>query len=42
MNIAETLKMPSLSGLEKKPQGILQNPSTHGFFSFESSFQKCF
>jgi hypothetical protein len=38
-NIPETLKMPSL---EKRPQGILRNYNTHGFFCFEFSFQNCF
>jgi hypothetical protein len=42
MNIPETLKMPSMSGLGKTPQGILQNPTIRGFFGFESSFQNCF
>jgi hypothetical protein len=42
MNIPETLKMPSLSGLGKRPQGITRNQSTRGFFGFESSFQNCF
>jgi hypothetical protein len=42
MNIPETLKMLSLSGLEKRQQGILRNQSTRGFFGFESSFQNCF
>jgi hypothetical protein len=41
MNIPETLKMPSLSGLKKIPQGILRNQSTCGFFGFEFSFQNC-
>jgi hypothetical protein len=35
MNIPETLKMPSLRGLGKSPQGILRNQSTRGFFGFE-------
>jgi hypothetical protein len=39
MNIPEILKMPSLSGLGKRPQGILKNQSTHGFFGIESSFK---
>jgi hypothetical protein len=39
MNILETLKMPSLSGLGKRPQDIFRNQSTRGFFGFESSFQ---
>jgi hypothetical protein len=34
--------MPSFSGLEKRPQGILRNQSTRGFFGFESNFQNCF
>jgi hypothetical protein len=42
MNIPETLKMPSLSGLGKRPQGILQNQSTRGFFGFESCFKVFF
>jgi hypothetical protein len=42
MNIPETLKMPSMGGLGKRPQGILQNQSIRGFFGFESSFQNCF
>jgi hypothetical protein len=42
MNIPETLKMPSLSGLGKGPQGILRNQSIRGFFGFKSSFQNCF
>jgi hypothetical protein len=42
MNIPETLKMPSLSGLGKRQQGILQNQSIRGFFGFNSSFQNCF
>jgi hypothetical protein len=42
MNVPETLKVPSLCGLGKRPQGILQNQSTHGFFDFESSTQNCF
>jgi hypothetical protein len=41
LNIPETLKMPFLSGLAKRPQGILRNQSTRGFFGFESSFQIC-
>jgi hypothetical protein len=41
MNIPETLKMPSLSGLGKRPQGILRNQNKRGFFGFESSFQNC-
>jgi hypothetical protein len=40
MNIPETLKMPSLSGLEKRTKGVLRNKSTRGFFGFESSFTK--
>jgi hypothetical protein len=40
MNIPETLKM--LSGLEKRPQGILRNQSTSGFFRFQSCFQNSF
>jgi hypothetical protein len=39
MNIPITMKMPSLSGLRKKPQGILRNQGIRGFFGFESSFQ---
>jgi hypothetical protein len=31
LNIPEILKMPSISGLGKRPQGILQNQSTRGF-----------
>jgi hypothetical protein len=42
MNIPETLKMPSLSGLVKKPQGILRNQSIRGFFDFKSSFHNYF
>jgi hypothetical protein len=42
MNIPETLKMPSMGGLGKRPQAILQNQSIRGFFGFESSFQNCF
>jgi hypothetical protein len=42
MNIPETLKMPTLCVLAKRPQGILRNQSTRGFFGFESSFQICF
>jgi hypothetical protein len=42
MNIPETLKRPSLSGLGKRPQGILRNQSIRGFFDFKSSFQNCF
>jgi hypothetical protein len=42
MNILETLEMTSMSGLEKRPQGILQNQSIRGFFGFESGFQNCF
>jgi hypothetical protein len=38
MNIPETLTMPSLSGLGKRPQGVLRNQSTRGFFDFEFSF----
>jgi hypothetical protein len=34
MNIPETLKMPSLSDLGKKPQGILRNQSKRGFSLF--------
>jgi hypothetical protein len=36
MNIPETL------GLGKRPEGILRNQSTRGFFGFESSFPKSF
>jgi hypothetical protein len=39
MNIPETQKMPSLSGLGKRPQGILRNKSIRGFFGFTFSFQ---
>jgi hypothetical protein len=39
MNIPETPKMPSLSGLGKRPQGILWNQGIRGF---KSSFQNCF
>jgi hypothetical protein len=42
MNIPETLKMPSLSGLVKRQQGILRNQSIRGFVGFESSLQNCF
>jgi hypothetical protein len=44
MNIPETLKMPALSGLGKRPQGFFfyKNQSINGFFSFEYSFQNCF
>jgi hypothetical protein len=42
MNIPETLKMPSLSGLGKKQQCILRDQSTRGLFGLESSFQNCF
>jgi hypothetical protein len=42
MNIPETLKMPSLSGLGKRLQGILRNQSTRGFFDVGFSFQNCF
>jgi hypothetical protein len=42
MNIPETLKMPSMSSLGKKPQGILRDQSTRGFFGFQPSFQNCF
>jgi hypothetical protein len=45
MNIPETLKMPSLSGLGKRPQGILRNQSKRIVslvLTFESSFQNCF
>jgi hypothetical protein len=34
--------MLSLRGLGKRPQGILQNQSTRGFFGCESGFQNCF
>jgi hypothetical protein len=34
MNNPETLKMPSLSGVGKRRQGILGNQSTLGFFGF--------
>jgi hypothetical protein len=37
INIPETLKN-SLSSLGKRPQGILRNQSTRGFFGFESGF----
>jgi hypothetical protein len=36
MNIPETMKMPSINGMGKRPQGILQNQSTRGFFGFMS------
>jgi hypothetical protein len=42
MNIPETLKMSSLSGLGKRPQGILRNQSIRGLFGFQSNFQNCF
>jgi hypothetical protein len=42
MNIPITLKMPSLSGLGERTQGILRNQSIRGFFGFLSSFQNCF
>jgi hypothetical protein len=42
MKIPETLKMPSLSGLGKRPQGILRNQSIRGFFGFKYSFQNGF
>jgi hypothetical protein len=42
MNIPETLKMPSLSGYGKRPQGILRNQIICGFFGFKFSFQNCF
>jgi hypothetical protein len=42
MKIPETLKMTYLSGLGKRPQGILRNQSRRGFSGFESSFQNCF
>jgi hypothetical protein len=42
MNIPETLKIPSLSGLRKRQQGILRNQSIRGFFGFGYSFQNCF
>jgi hypothetical protein len=42
MNIPETLKMLSVSGLGKRPQGILQNQSIRGFFSFDFTFQNFF
>jgi hypothetical protein len=42
MNISKTLKIPSLSDLGKRPQGILRNQSTRDFFGFEFSFQNCF
>jgi hypothetical protein len=34
--------MLSLSGLGKKPQGILQNQNIRGFFGFEYNLQNCF
>jgi hypothetical protein len=40
MNIPETLKMPSLSGLGKKPQGISRHQSTRGLFGSKYNFQK--
>jgi hypothetical protein len=40
MNIPETLKMRSLSGLEKRIKGILRNKNTCGFFGIVSSFTK--
>jgi hypothetical protein len=42
MNIPETLEIPFLSGLGKRPQGVLRNQSARGFFGFKSSFQTCF
>jgi hypothetical protein len=42
MNIPETLKMPSLSGLGNTPQSIFRNQSIRGFFGFKFSFQNCF
>jgi hypothetical protein len=42
MNLPKAMKMPSLSGLRKRQQGILLNHSTRGFFSFDSSFQNWF
>jgi hypothetical protein len=42
MNIPEALEMPSLSGLGKRPQGILRDQSTRIFFGFLSSFQNGF
>jgi hypothetical protein len=42
INVPETLKMPSLSGLGKRRQGILRNQSIGGFFGFKSYFQNCF
>jgi hypothetical protein len=39
MDIPETLRIPSLSGLRKRPQGILRNQSIFGFFGFKSRFQ---
>jgi hypothetical protein len=41
MNIPETVKMPSLSGLGKRPQGILRDLSTYCFFGFKCSFENC-
>jgi hypothetical protein len=38
LNIPEKMKMPTLSGLGKRPQGILLDQSTRGFFDFGPSF----
>jgi hypothetical protein len=42
MNIPETLKMSSLSGLEKRLKGILRNQRKGSFFGFEPSFHNSF
>jgi hypothetical protein len=42
MKIPETLKMPSLGGLGKRPQDILRNQSIRGFFGLKFSFENCF
>jgi hypothetical protein len=42
MNHPKTLKMPSLSGLGKKQQGISKNQSISVLFDFEFSFQNFF
>jgi hypothetical protein len=39
MNIPETLKMPSFCGLGKRPQGILRNQRTRGFFGLSLIFK---
>jgi hypothetical protein len=49
MNIPETLKMPSLSDLGKRPQGVLKNQSTRSLLvglkyvklEMSGSFQVC-